>query len=250
MDRESDKYGTTAAQDNLLPLIRLFDDFCSVNNVKYSLTGGSLLGAVRHKGFIPWDDDIDIMVDRENCDKLLYLLNNNTSKELGVEAVLWIYRVKRKSDIKITKTPTIDVFVMDVCPDNSMMQSIKIILLKIMQGMMRDEVDYKHYSLKNRLELWLTHSLGCLFTEGQKMRIYNSISQWGKNMPSSAICCYNDQYRGISLKYNKDLMKECIMVPFENMILPIVKNYDNYLSVQYGDYMTPPPEEKRIPIHI
>ena len=99
MDIEN-KYGTLATQKGLLGLLKEFHSFCVQNNVAYSLAAGSLLGAVRHDGFIPWDDDLDVFVDRGNYNRIIQLLSNHDSlvtvrdgKEL-----LWIDRVRRKAD--------------------------------------------------------------------------------------------------------------------------------------------------------
>ena len=71
MARESDLYGTTEMQDRLLLMLKDFTAFCRKYHIRYSLCGGTLLGAVRHKGFIPWDDDLDIMVSRQEFKHLL-----------------------------------------------------------------------------------------------------------------------------------------------------------------------------------
>ena len=55
----------------LFEMLNVFDSFCRENNIEYSLAYGTLLGAVRHKGFIPWDDDLDVMMTRENYNKFL-----------------------------------------------------------------------------------------------------------------------------------------------------------------------------------
>lgn len=78
MDIEN-KYGTLNAQKELLELLKEFHSFCIQNEIKYSLAYGSLLGAFRHKGFIPWDDDLDIMVDRENYERIKSSVEGNMS---------------------------------------------------------------------------------------------------------------------------------------------------------------------------
>ena len=66
----NNEYGTLEMQKRLLILLERFHQFCVMNAIQYSLDWGSLLGAIRHKGFIPWDNDLDIMVDRNNYYKL------------------------------------------------------------------------------------------------------------------------------------------------------------------------------------
>lgn len=70
-------------QRKLLALLKEFHGFCINNGIKYSLDWGSLLGTIRHKGFIPWDDDLDIMVDRDNYEKIRSLIGGKLVYEYG-----------------------------------------------------------------------------------------------------------------------------------------------------------------------
>ena len=108
-------------QLQLLRAIKAFDCFCRENNIFYTLAYGSLLGAVRHTGFIPWDDDMDIWMDRENYDKLCSLMkgtSNLVTDEIGftfgTRCVMWY-----------PPFAYIDVFVVDACPNNPFLRFIK-----------------------------------------------------------------------------------------------------------------------------
>ena len=84
----SEKYGTLERQTELLKMLKEVDIFFKTNGIVYSLCGGTLLGAVRHNGFIPWDDDVDLMVDRKNFEKFHTVIEN--FKGYHLEHELWV----------------------------------------------------------------------------------------------------------------------------------------------------------------
>lgn len=89
------EYGTLEVQKGLLKLIKEFHAFCEANDIKYSLSWGSLLGAIRHKGFIPWDDDLDVMMDRKNYNTFIALIDTNKKLTCNRnDNGLWIDKIR------------------------------------------------------------------------------------------------------------------------------------------------------------
>ena len=97
------QYGTLEMQLYELENLKDFDTFCRQHNICYSLAGGTLLGAVRHGGFIPWDDDIDVMLDRVNYEKFLQEAESSLPEKYEIIQRIWIKRITRKDNPKKDK---------------------------------------------------------------------------------------------------------------------------------------------------
>lgn len=244
-----DQYGTKLVQSELLSMMKDVHAFFEREHITYSLSGGSLLGAVRHKGFIPWDDDMDVMMDRENYERVQQVFHRLDGYELVKE--LWVYRIRRKNaNAKDGYAPTIDIFVADHCPDNALRRKWKVLRLKILQGMMKEKIDYKEYSFVYKICVAITHFLGKFFTKKWKWKRYDKISQVGNNKRTEYVTLYNDLFKLLGVRYDRDLMQSVKKQAFEDTQFYISEKYDDFLTKQYGDYMTPPKEEDRISIHL
>jgi len=255
--RESDRYGTTEMQQKLLPMMREFDALMRKNDISYTLCGGAMLGAVRNGRFIPWDDDLDIMLDRENYIKMLRMFHDPEKRgNFRIFDRLWVYRIVKKDDYKAARSgseavPTIDVFVMDPCPKSKWKKSIKILLLRLLQGMMHTELKPEGFSAFHKVLLAGTYYFGRLFTKRFKFRLYDRLEQLWSSEEGYKLGGYNDLFKNLPHEYDPDLMDHIKYITLEGMQLPIPENYDPFLRESYGDdYMTPPPEKDRIPVHL
>lgn len=249
----NNEYGTLQMQQYLLPMLIDLDKFCRENDIKYSLSDGTLLGAVRHKGFIPWDDDIDLTLDRENFNKFIAAAENYLPEQYEIIFDIWIRRISRKDNPKKNAFPTegcIDLFVFDYVPENPRKEKRQVFLLRLLQGMIKTKVIYEGFSLPKKVMLFGSHAIGKLFSRKTKQRWYDSISQWGDHENASLIARYNGSYKGVgNARYPADIISEYENIQFEGLQFMALKGWDKFLSIMYGDYMKVPEKSKRITTH-
>ena len=249
MDTEN-KYGTFEIQQKLLALIKEFHRFCIANNIKYSLDWGSLLGAIRHKGFIPWDDDLDIMVDRENYERIKAAIGeaNDLAYEHGTTEALWVDRVRLLSDAVSGPKPTLDIFVIDNAPNGKLARNIRVTFIRALQGMMKSNPNFKKGNIILKTATLVTFLLGKCFSRKSLIKWYNSLSQLSNRKQTEMKACYNADFGDVAKLRHSDVLDDYILVPFENTEVYVTKEYHQALVDMFGaNYMTP---VYRKPIHI
>lgn len=234
MDNDN-QYGCLNLQRHLLVLLKEFDSFCKINGIVYSLDSGSLLGAIRHDGFIPWDNDIDVVMDRKNRDQLLREIG--LSDRLRHVKELWIDKIRFKDSTD--KELTLDIFILDHAPDNSFKRKIKLLKIIVLQGMIKEKPKSNRFGLKDRILLSMAHSLGQLFSYERKLKWYERVSNRDNGIVTEYSSCYNYNYKEIRTLFHSNTLDNIIEHPFEDMLAPITADYDYYLRALYGDYMTP-----------
>ena len=242
-------HGLAQLQSELLDIMKFVHSFCEENGIRYSLTGGSLLGAVRHGGFIPWDDDFDIMLDRENYDKFIACGKKYTGTDFVIEPDQWVYRVRKHHKEGLGFVPCIDLFVMDRVPESKLASKLQVLRLRIIQGMLRDNHKKQNFSLVYRICIGITAFLGRFFNKEKLLQKYDEICRMGNGGSAAELSILNDRFKLLSLRYSGDLMEKVELRRFADTEFYISSKYQEYLTLQFGDYMQLPPEAERIPMH-
>lgn len=231
--------------DDLKEILSVFDKICDSNYIKYSLHGGSLLGAVREKGFIPWDDDIDVTMTRDNYEKFKHYMNNkNKNKDImldelfGHGPMLWLKGHNGNS-------VWIDIFIYDYISENWLAQKIKFIMLVFFLGWLKTNKRMQVAKM-GKFKGWRYHIIYLLYLLGKpvsrsrknKLRSYcaeHFLCGSKKLMVRS-----NDQYIGLKLFISKEAIVHYKRIPFEDISVMIHAGYDEILKSSYGnDYMKP-----------
>lgn len=227
-------------QQELLILLKQMDAICERHGIDYSLFGGTMIGAIRHKGFIPWDDDADVVFERGEYEKFMKVL----PEHLIIFRKSWVQRFAHKDNPNIY----LDLFVFDVAPESKIAQKIQRLGLRAIQGTIKKKITTKRGAIGATVSL-ITYVIGLLFTRGFKIRVYDSLARMFENKKTGLIFSSFDQYKYIGLVLSKDIVKSYQKVDFENTSLKIMAGYDPYLKQFYGDYMKLPPKEMQKPVH-
>lgn len=236
-------------------ILKEIDVLCRKHNIHYFLSYGTLLGAIRHKGFIPWDDDLDIMIDAKDYFRFIEAAKNELPEHLFLQSSdtdQW-YRAYIK--VRMNGTTMIeqsylglpfhqgvwvDVFPLIALPDDSK-QIARINRLILLSELLVQDAFFaltKNLSPKLKLLTMLPLSLRRRLANRLRKRAFRSIEEC-----DTCGCYIGFPFRAPRLQ--SDWFRESILTEFEGAQLPIPKDYDAVLTALYGDYMTPPPEDKR-----
>ena len=250
---DNNRYGVLETQKYLIPILIDLDKLCREHDIRYAISFGTLIGAVRHGGFVPWDDDIDISFDRENYGKFLKIATEYLPEEYMIVEDMWVKRISRKDNPGVKKFPPercIDLFVFDNVPDSNSLLKKKLFRLKMLQGMLKTRIIYKNYAPVYKVLLCGTHVMGKFIPRKTKQKQYDEICQWGNDTITKYINCFNAEFSYISTqRHDSDLFDEYADIEFEGHKFMTVAKWDKFLRTDYGDYMQLPPEEDRVPKH-
>lgn len=241
-------------------------DICNKNDLKVYLFGGTLIGAVRHQGFIPWDDDIDVAMSRLDYQKLLGLISDGwISKKCKIidpvrdgeykgyipvvaynNSILFSGQFREHEQLKIT----ISIFVFDGAPKSWIKRKIyysHMYLLRAKHALCR--ADFKN--VNTTAAKFFGPLLSPFFRSQNVYKYKNKIIKYAQkyNYSESVYCASNSDYKAsaevcLRLDFEK---KTCLK--FEDTQSYAFSHYEKHLQSYYGDYMKLPPENERNPKH-
>ncbi|MFC6202765.1 phosphorylcholine transferase LicD [Lactiplantibacillus nangangensis] len=248
-----------------LNLMQTVIHICDTEKIDYFLIGGSLLGAIRHHGFIPWDDDIDLGMRRSEYQRFItvanryldpnqYFLQTGASDpDYGLSYMKLLdvntYIEEKNNVNNAFKGVFVDIFPFDKIPDDEALRRSQLMHYRLEDAaiLLRLNYNFVKTPLRNILKKKTAQQLAEVNAQKQDregyMRLYEqSDSRTYKNLAS--------QY-----DYDKEILSyaeltELEMAPFETMQVKIPKAYDHILTRMYGDYQQLPPVEQRVEKHL
>ena len=246
-------------QTKILEIMAFVDELCRAHCIEYYIMGGTAIGAVRHRGFIPWDDDLDIFMTPDNYEKFAeaFLAEDDTG------FVLQEWRLGRNpleyAKVRMNGTTFIetnfrhnhdmhhgvyvDIMILHKCPENQIGQYILFLYSRYVVLQALAERNWIPKSRSQAIILRIVRSLPKHFlTNYCYRRIYRYDKQ---DMRGCRYCYFITPASFRQAVFPEEMFRQPVEVEFENVTLLAPTDIIGYLEIRYGDYMELPPEEKR-----
>lgn len=245
-----------------LDLVSELKRVCDKYNLKFMLAYGTLIGAVRHKGFIPWDDDFDVWIRRDDFEKLIEVADKEFKHPYFLQHALndrkffFPYARLRNSEttgvISGRETPDynngiyVDVYVLDGYTDSNILYGIQTVLRDFALKLMTlAQEDRKGGSLFERCCVGVVKMIARFLSFERRYSLYRRILGMFNKSASRVGPRYRIHPKAKHWWIESDVFDALVDMPYENLQLPCPRNFDVHLKRMYGDYMTYPPASER-----
>ena len=252
-------YSMKQIQDTILEVMSYVDKLCRDNNIEYYIMGGTALGAIRHGGFIPWDDDLDIFMTPGNYEKFksVFLTQNDTKFEiqewrLGDNPLEYakvrmngttFIEANFKENRNMHHGVYIDIMILHKCPKSRIRKGLLFLFSRYVQVQALAERNWVPKSKLQTIILRLIRLLPKHFMSGY---FYKQIYKYDKRgMQDYQYCYFLTKARFNQAIFPKEMFMEPVDIPFETTKLLAPTDIHGYLEMRYGNYMALPPEEDR-----
>ena len=254
----TDDWKIKRLQEKILEIAVYVDKFCEENGIQYCLMGGSALGAVRHKGFIPWDDDLDFFMTPDNYEKFVKAFEKYGDKERfflepfgSFDEMVTLGKIRAKNttyienslvDYQISHNIYLDIFILHTCPDNPLQRIHQYVWAKYVVAKAQSVRDISRYGFALRIALRILKCFPRLFLVKHALKqVYKYRSQNTK-----LYCNYLGKAKYKRGTYKREWFEKNKRVPFENVTLNVPFGVEEFLTERFGDYMKiPSPEQIR-----
>lgn len=250
-------------QKVVLSIAKDLDQLCKDNNIEYYLGGGGAIGAIRHQGFIPWDDDLDFLMTNANYVKFIKICKEKLDPEkyyIQEGLVDWpmpFTKIRLKGTYieeyegYLNKEGNngifVDIFKLDNLSDNKLMMTWQYICSKIFLSYCLSKRTYTSANLKKRIILMLSSPLNIGFI---RKFILNQIERYNIYSTANFYGCFWGRTRLKNSITHKEIYGTPLYVKFEDTYLPVPEKYHEYLTQFFGNYMQLPPENQRVALHV
>lgn len=250
-NREDGKDTLEQAKFVMLRLLRVFDDICQKHQLRYWLDGGTLIGAIRHNGFIPWDDDIDVAMLRDDLKIFLEIAAKELPEDIFLQTqktdsryVLYLtklrdkystYREENNEKLNCHKGIFIDIFPMDFIKHHRLQAILKLF------------IHGTNYSKLTKVERFIQSFIGRpvrKFVTYFHLPLYDVLNNLFHTTVEDAECLAYTMELNETKQFPKDIFP-LQTHKFEGYEFFIPNNYDSYLKSYFGNYMELPPVEER-----